>query len=309
MASARGVSYFSTVVSDSPTRALNLLAMRSSALSTSSFLSACTCSSARTFLCGNPVPANPTHTCCPDLRSSHTRQRRCWFAGKLRGRSAGRSAHRPVAVSSSTPVVCVRRRSGSEKATARVAPPSPGGASRQIPDRPWSWRSRRAPRCLFRWKTFRLWAKDRNAPVPEVIRISRRRAATQCHLSGRSDSAGASVAATVASTRCRDPTDEGAGARKRYPRLGTVSMYRGFSASSPSASRSLRTATRRLASKSTNVFSSQMRLWICSRVTTCPAFSRRITSRRKGWSCSSTRRPCLRSSPVPGCTSKDRMHK
>ena len=75
------------------------------------------------------------------------------------------------------------------------------------------------------------------------------------------------------------------GSEKRYPRLGTVSIYRGFSASSPSASRSLRTATRRPLSKSTKVFSSQMRFWICSRLTTWPAFSRRITSRRNGCSC------------------------
>jgi hypothetical protein len=159
----------------------------------------------------------------------------------------------------------------------------------------------------FSVKTLRLWAKDRNATVPEVIRISSRSAAIQGRLSGRSDSARASGSAElvpVASMRWTDPTEEGKGARKRYPRLGTVSMYRGFSASSPSASLNLRTATRRLASKSTKVFSSQMRLWICSRLTTRPAFSRRKTSRRKGWSCSLTRRPCLRSSPDPGCTSK-----
>ena len=42
------MSYLSTVVSDSPTRVLNLLAILLSALSTSSFFAACTCSSART---------------------------------------------------------------------------------------------------------------------------------------------------------------------------------------------------------------------------------------------------------------------
>jgi len=47
VASASGVSCSLTVVSDSPTRVLNLLAIWPSAFRTSSFLAACTCSSAR----------------------------------------------------------------------------------------------------------------------------------------------------------------------------------------------------------------------------------------------------------------------
>src|SRR6201996_936907 len=76
-----------------------------------------------------------------------------------------------------------------------------------------------------------------------------------------------------------------------------VSIYRGFSASSPSASLSLPTATRRLLSKSTNVSSRQMRWRRSSRVTTSPAFSRRTTRSRNGCSCSFTRFPFFRSSP------------
>src|SRR6201996_9846327 len=76
-----------------------------------------------------------------------------------------------------------------------------------------------------------------------------------------------------------------------------VSIYRGFSASSPSASLSLPTATRRLLSKSTNVSSRQMRWRRASRVTTSPAFSRRTTRSRNGCSCSFTRFPFFRSSP------------
>src|ERR1035437_6683594 len=66
-------------------------------------------------------------------------------------------------------------------------------------------------------------------------------------------------------------------ARKRYPRCGRVSMKRGLSALSPRASRSLLIALFSPRPKSTKVLSGQSLPMSCSRTTTSPACSSRIT--------------------------------
>src|SRR5579864_7592091 len=88
------------------------------------------------------------------------------------------------------------------------------------------------------------------------------------------------------------------GARKRYPRRATVSTNLGFSAESPSASRSLLTAVLMLCSKSTKVSSGHNRPRSSSRVTTSPGRSNNVRRICKGWSCSLTLTPLRRSSPV-----------
>ncbi len=87
------------------------------------------------------------------------------------------------------------------------------------------------------------------------------------------------------------------GARNRYPRCASVSINRGFSAESPSASRSLLMAVPSEWSKSTIVSPPHSRCWISSRVTTSPGRSSRQTSTRNGCACSRIRIPDLRSSP------------
>jgi hypothetical protein len=91
--------------------------------------------------------------------------------------------------------------------------------------------------------------------------------------------------------------------RKRYPRLATVSMNRGLEAESPSTSRSLLMMVFRLWSKSTKVSAGQSFCRKSSRVTISPARSRSRTNTWKGWSCSRSRTPDLRNSPLAASTS------
>jgi hypothetical protein len=86
--------------------------------------------------------------------------------------------------------------------------------------------------------------------------------------------------------------------RNRYPRFARVSIKRGFEAESPSTSRSLLMMVFRLWSKSTKVSAGQSFCRNSSRVTTSPARSRSTTNTWKGWSCSRSRTPDLRSSPL-----------
>ena len=72
------------------------------------------------------------------------------------------------------------------------------------------------------------------------------------------------------------------GAMNRYPRRGTVSMNRGFAASSPSAARSLARATPRLLSNSTNVSPGHNRWRSSSRLTSPPGRSSSAISHLKG---------------------------
>jgi hypothetical protein len=67
--------------------------------------------------------------------------------------------------------------------------------------------------------------------------------------------------------------DSSTGAMKRYPRFGSVSMKRGFSAESPRASRRWLIALFKPRSKSTNVSAGQSLFWSSSRETACPGRS------------------------------------
>src|SRR5690349_1077873 len=87
------------------------------------------------------------------------------------------------------------------------------------------------------------------------------------------------------------------GAMNRYPRRGNVSIKRGLSAESPSASRSLLIAVFRLFSKSTKVSGGQFWFRSSSRVTTSPVLCSSTVRTRNGCSCSLILTPCLRSSP------------
>ena len=89
----------------------------------------------------------------------------------------------------------------------------------------------------------------------------------------------------------------------RYPRPGMVSMYRGFSAESPSNCLSRFIAALRLCSKSTNVPSPQIFASNCSRVTSSPGFSSKVSKIWKGCFGKRTREPCLKSSPDQAFTS------
>ncbi len=89
-----------------------------------------------------------------------------------------------------------------------------------------------------------------------------------------------------------------------YPRRGSVSMYRGVSAESASTSRMRAIALWRLWSKSTKVSASQSWPLNSSRVTRFPADSSNMASTCKGWPCSRSFTPCLRSSPVRKSNSK-----
>jgi hypothetical protein len=71
VASMSGVSNFSTVASDSPTRVLNLLAILLRAFSTSSFLATCVCSASSTCPLRQSTARNPKRTDCQGARSSH----------------------------------------------------------------------------------------------------------------------------------------------------------------------------------------------------------------------------------------------
>ena len=94
------------------------------------------------------------------------------------------------------------------------------------------------------------------------------------------------------------------GAMNRYPRRGTVSMKRGFSAESPKAIRSFRIAVFRPSSNPTYVSAGHNRACNCSRVTMSPGRSSRSDRTRKGCSCKRTFRPSLRTSPEPKSISK-----
>lgn len=84
----------------------------------------------------------------------------------------------------------------------------------------------------------------------------------------------------------RDSTSGVTGARNRYPRRGSVSINTGLSASSPRLSRSLRTATLRLCSKSTKVSDGHISDRSSSRVTRSPGLCSRMASTWNGcfWS-------------------------
>jgi len=104
------------------------------------------------------------------------------------------------------------------------------------------------------------------------------------------------VTCTASRFVCPAPTTV-TGARNRYPRRASVSMNRGFSAESPSASLNLLIAVPRLWSKSTMVSWPHSRCWISSRVTTSPGRSSKHTSTRNGCACNRMRIPDFRSSP------------
>src|SRR5882762_5007047 len=87
------------------------------------------------------------------------------------------------------------------------------------------------------------------------------------------------------------------GARKRYPLRARVSTKRGFSAESPSASRSRLTAAFSPWSKSTKVSAGHSRLRSSSRVTISPGFSSSMVRIWNGCSCRRTLEPLRLSSP------------
>src|SRR5215471_11315779 len=91
---------------------------------------------------------------------------------------------------------------------------------------------------------------------------------------------------------------------KRYPCRGKVSMNRGLSAESSNASRKRFTAAFKLWSKSTNVSEGHSSRRSSSRVTTSPGCRSKLTSIRKGCSCSLIFTPFLRSSAARKSTSK-----
>ncbi len=88
------------------------------------------------------------------------------------------------------------------------------------------------------------------------------------------------------------------GAMNLYPRRGSVSMYRGISAESPSTSRIRPMALWRLWSKSTKVSAGQSWLLSSSRVTTLPADCNNIVRSCTGWPCRRSLTPRLCSSPA-----------
>ena len=94
------------------------------------------------------------------------------------------------------------------------------------------------------------------------------------------------------------------GAMNLYPRRGSVSMYRGISAESPSVSRMRPIALWRLWSKSTKVSAGQSWLLSSSRVTRLPADCSNIASSCTGWPCRRSLTPRLRNSPARRSSSK-----
>ncbi len=100
------------------------------------------------------------------------------------------------------------------------------------------------------------------------------------------------------------PAAPSTGRMNRYPRRGSVSMKRGLRAESPRAARKRFSAAPSPWSKSTKVSSLQRAFRACSRVTTSPGCSRSKSKSWMGCSWSLIRRPCFRSSPAPGSTSK-----